>query len=260
MTQGVVVIPPKVREIAVERDWTGPVWSDPLLNLPYSQAGTYLYQEGLVAAAGWRGPLLSITVVKPWREVTTLRHGWSRNLAHDLELGSVVLFTDDTFDVKFADGTSAGFSIGRMPHRTLAADYFEHGPRPDRSGTNAKAVEAVALVEATVAEALMPTIRQELEEGRMVSFGALSATLDGVACGGQSFGWDDITTLELEPDAPWPTYHDLHRKDGGQSQAMLNLRWKAPGGTDRHRIFSTDEVWNLKALQKLRQTLARPNQ
>jgi hypothetical protein len=75
VAEGKIQIPLKVHLIAEGRGWGGSVWIDKAAVPRASQAGSYVYRDGLVTAAGWRGPLLFIRVAQPWREVATMRHG-----------------------------------------------------------------------------------------------------------------------------------------------------------------------------------------
>lgn len=59
MSHGTVVIPEKVHSIAMEQRWGRSIWVDKTSVGWRSEGGKYLYQEGLVSARGWRGPLLS---------------------------------------------------------------------------------------------------------------------------------------------------------------------------------------------------------
>jgi hypothetical protein len=135
MAEGKMQIPPKVYSIAEERGWGGSVWIDKTSVPWYSQAGRYVYRDGLVTTAGWRGPLLFIRVAQPWREVATMRHGRRITLRYDRDHGSVITYKSGRFDFTFVDGSSAGFYVGWMPDRTLASDYFRYGVSEDRSVT-----------------------------------------------------------------------------------------------------------------------------
>jgi hypothetical protein len=128
----------------------------------------------------------------------------------------------------------------------------------DRSELNARGARAAAWVEAKVTEILLPRLRQELEEGHRVNFGALSATLTEVTYGRDSFGWNDIGTLKLS--APPLSNDELRKDDASESEAALSLSWKTPTGTHGHASLTTSEVWNVKALQELHQMLASPGQ
>jgi hypothetical protein len=256
MAEGKMQIPPKVYSIAEERGWGGSVWIDKTSVPRYSQAGRYVYRDGLVTTAGWRGPLLFIRVAQPWREVATMRHGRRITLRYDRDHGSVITYKSGRFDFTFVDGSSAGFYVGWMPDRTLASDYFRYGVSEDRSELNAHAARAAAWVEAKVTEALLPRLRQELEEGHRVDFGALSATQTEVTCGRDSFGWNDISTLKLS--APRLSSDELRKHDVSRSEAALSLSWKTPAGTNGHASLPTSEVWNVKALQELHQMLTSP--
>jgi hypothetical protein len=258
MAEGKMQIPPKAYSIAEERGWGGSAWIDKTSVPRYSQAGSYVYLGGLVTTAGWRGPLLFIRVAQPWREVATMRHGRRITVRYDRDHGSVITYKSERFDFTFVDGSSAGFYVGWVPDRTLASDYFRYGVSEDRSELNTHAGHAAAWVADKVTEALLPRLRQELEEGHRVDFGALSATLTEVTYGRDSFSWNDISTLKLS--APWLSNDELRKHDVSHREATLNLSWKTPTGTDGHASLTTSEVWNVKALQELHQMLTSPGQ
>src|ERR1700729_932648 len=113
MSHGTVVIPEKVHSIAMEQRWGRSIWVDKTSVGWRSKGGKYLYQEGLVSARGWRGPLLFISIAQPWQNVETMRHDRWIMLQYDREHGSVITFKSDRFDVTFSDGGSVRFYAGR---------------------------------------------------------------------------------------------------------------------------------------------------
>jgi hypothetical protein len=164
-------VPPKVAAIAVDRDWGKSIWMDMTSAVPSSQAWRYLFEEGVVIARGWRGPLLFVRVAQRWSDAAKIRHSFLLYVNHDRARGSVITHRSDRFDFTFADGSSAGFYVGQVPVRTLASDYFRYGVRTDLvPEANEVAVDAVTTVLDKVTEALLPQLRRDIDaEGSLSS-------------------------------------------------------------------------------------------
>ncbi len=249
--EGMARIPQKVSAIAAERDWGNPIWIDQTSAVPSSRAWRYLFEEGVVIAWGWRGPLLSVRVAQRWSDAAKVRHGWLLFVGYDRAHGSVITHRSDRFDLTFADGSSAGFYIGQVPVRTLASDYFRYGVRTDLLPTqNESAWDAIEAVKRKVTEALLPQLRQEFDAGRWVDFGALSASRDGLRYGAETFGWHDITDMKLA--ASGPSNADLRQEETCRSRATLRLGWRAAGGMYRSAELKAEDICNFDALEQLR--------
>lgn len=249
-------IPPIVAAIAVERDWGKSIWIDMTSAVPTSHAWRYLFEEGVVIARGWRGPLLFVRVAQRWSDATTVRHSFLRYVNHDRAHGSVITHRSDRFDLTFADGSSAGFYVGQVPVRTLASDYFHYGVRTDLlPSANEAAVDAVSAVLDKVTEALLPQLRRDIDAGRSVDFGALSASRDGLRYGADTFGWRDITDMKM--NASWPSNAALREEETCRSRATVQLGWRTGTGTYRSAELKAADVCNFDALQELRRHYRR---
>ena len=215
----------------------------------YTQAWDYLYEEGVVSTAGWRGPLLRIRAVQGWSEVRLLRHELRVWVVYDRDHGSVITYHSDRFVVTSANGRSVKFAIGQTPERTLASDYFRFGVRSDTEPMNIAAAQVVSAVQRKVAEAQLPMLRKELDAGRSADFGALSATRDEIRGGGDVFRWHDVTGIKFT--APWPSDDEVKSRDMARSEAVVRLSGKTASGSSKNVVLQAGEVHNLATLREL---------